>query len=85
VKVVIDLARVYYDDILSQIPNHHPIIATLKSAVALRRWEDGAEVEHMVFLCGVDAAKIIAGIAKQLTPEISGAIERSIYLAQFFW
>jgi hypothetical protein len=85
VKVVIEIGRVYYDRILSQVAEQDALVSVLKSAATLRRWEDGAEVEHMVLVCAAESARRIARITREFAPDVAAVIERSIYLSQLPW
>jgi hypothetical protein len=84
-KVVIEIARVYYDRVLSQVAEQDALVSVLKGAGTIRRWEDGAEVDHMVLVCAADPARRIARITREVAPDVAAVIERSIYVSQLPW
>lgn len=84
-KVVIEISRVYYDRVLSQVAEQDALVSVLKGAGTIRRWEHGAEVDHMVLVCTADPARRIARITREVAPDVAAVIERSIYVSQLPW
>jgi hypothetical protein len=85
VKVVIEIARIYYERLLSEIAEQDALVSVLKGAGTIRRWEDGGKVDHMVLVCAADPARRIARITREVAPDVAAVIERSIYVSQLPW
>jgi hypothetical protein len=75
VEILIEIATVQYDRLLTLIPPDAPVYSTLKNGVILDRSKPSIPRKTVEILCEVEEARELLAVAKQLCPEAAPQIE----------
>jgi hypothetical protein len=75
VKILIEIATVQYDRLLSMVPADAPAYSILKNGVVIDPSKPSIPHKTVHILCEVEEARELLAVAKQLCPEAAPQIE----------
>ena len=74
-KIVIEIATVQYDRLLSLVPADAPAYSLLKNGVVVDHSKPSIPRKTVEILCEIEEARQLLAVAKQLCPEAAPQIE----------